>query len=53
MAVKHMPTGVTHKGNSGEKTGCGIGTNASTNKHKDHWIASSQKIICDKASGKD
>jgi len=48
MAVKHMPTGVTHKGNRGGTTGCGIDTSSNTNNHKDHWVASSQKITCDK-----
>jgi len=53
MAVKHMPTGVTHKGNRGGTTGCGIDTSTNINNHKDHWVASSQKITCDKNDCKD
>ncbi len=42
MAVKHKPTGVVHKGNKGDKTGCG----ADTQKNDDHWALSLQQITC-------
>lgn len=44
MAVKHIPTGVIHRGTKGGKTCCG----ADTNKNYDHWVSSSQRITCNK-----
>jgi hypothetical protein len=44
MAVKHIPTGITHKGNKGDQTGCGF----DTKKSSDHWVDSHSKITCDK-----
>lgn len=44
MAVKHIPTGVVHKGARGGNTGCGT----DTKKHSDHWQNSHERITCDK-----
>lgn len=44
MAVKHVPTGIVHSGSKGSSTGCGF----STKENPSHWVASSQKITCDK-----
>ena len=44
MAVKHVPTGVVHKGVKGGKTGCGVDTGKNTS----HWESTSLKITCDK-----
>lgn len=44
MAVKHIPTGVVHKGTKGRFTGCG----SDTKKNPSHWVSSSQGITCDK-----
>jgi hypothetical protein len=44
MAVKHIPTGVVHSGNKGEKTGCG----ANTKDNLSHWVNSHNKITCAK-----
>lgn len=44
MAVKHTPTNIVHKGNKGGRTGCG----SNTTDHRDHWVASSLKVTCDK-----
>ena len=44
MAVKHIPTGEVHSGTKGGTTGCG----ADTNKNSSHWVATSEKITCDK-----
>lgn len=44
MAVKHTPTGVVHQGNKGGRTGCGF----DTKDNPGHWVASHEKINCDK-----
>ena len=44
MAVKHKPTGEVHSGSKGGKTGCGF----NTREHPEHWVASSERITCDK-----
>lgn len=44
MAVKHIPTGIVHKGSSGGKTGCGFDTKQSPT----HWTSSNSNITCDK-----
>jgi len=44
MAVKHKPTGIVHQGAKGGHTGCGIDTKRNT----DHWVATSERITCDK-----
>ena len=44
MAVKHLPTGVIHKGTKGGKTGCGT----NTKDNPSHWVSSSQRITCTK-----
>ena len=44
MAVKHTPTNEVHSGSKGGTTGCGV----DTTKHASHWVASSERITCDK-----
>lgn len=44
MAVKHTPTGIVHKGAKGVKTGCGFDTRELSH----HWVATAEKITCDK-----
>jgi len=44
MAVKHVPTGVVHRGNRTGKTGCGI----DTNENPDDWLTTVERITCDK-----
>ncbi|WP_262694957.1 hypothetical protein [Kordiimonas aquimaris] len=44
MAVKHKPTNEVHQGTKGGVTGCGF----DTRKNADHWVASSEKITCEK-----
>lgn len=44
MAVKHTPTGVVHKGNKGGKTGCGTDTRDNSS----HWVATTERVTCDK-----
>jgi hypothetical protein len=44
MAVKHLSTGVVHKGHKGGTTGCGF----NTNEHPTHWENTTEKITCNK-----
>ena len=44
MAVKHTPTAEVHKGSKGGTTGCGISTTANSS----HWVASNEKITCNR-----
>ena len=44
MVVKHIPTGIVHKGRKGGLTGCGF----NTKEHLNHWINSYEKISCEK-----
>ncbi|MCK2043327.1 hypothetical protein KZO83_11515 [Chromohalobacter sp. TMW 2.2308] len=44
MAVKHKETGEVHRGSKGGHTGCGF----DTTKKPDHWVASSERINCEK-----
>lgn len=44
MAVKHTPTNEVHKGFKNGTTGCGV----DTRKNSNHWVASYEKITCDK-----
>lgn len=44
MAVKHVPTGIVHKGSKGGTTECGF----DTKKEATHRVESHSKINCDK-----
>lgn len=44
MAVKHVPTGIVHKGAKGGQTGCGFNTRDNSS----HWLNTLEKITCDK-----
>ncbi|WP_170111695.1 hypothetical protein [Photobacterium frigidiphilum] len=44
MTVKHTPTGIVHKGTKGGTTGCRINTKVRSK----HWVASTEKVTCDK-----
>ena len=44
MAVKHKPTGVVYRGIKGSSTGCGF----DTKELPEHWVATSDRITCDK-----
>ena len=44
MAVKHIPTGVIHRGQKGSKTGCG----SDTTEHPSHWVNSTASVTCTK-----
>lgn len=44
MTVRHIPTGIAHKGSKGGKTGCGI----DTKNHSDHWVNTTGTVTCDK-----
>lgn len=44
MAVKHLPTGKVHKGQTGGTTGCGF----NTREQSTHWINTGESITCDK-----
>jgi len=44
MTVKHKVTGDIHKGNEGERTGCGFNTKDVPSQ----WINTSEKITCRK-----
>lgn len=43
VAIKHLPSGIIHKGHKGGKTGCGI----NTKRHADDWVETSKNITCD------
>lgn len=44
LAVKHIDTGVVHKGRKGGKTGCGV----DTRKKPSHWASTSSRVTCKK-----
>ncbi|MBI9011563.1 MAG: hypothetical protein JEZ08_04975 [Clostridiales bacterium] len=44
MPVKHIATGEIHKGDEGERTGCGFNTNDVPSQ----WINTKEKITCRK-----
>ena len=44
MAVKHIPTNEVHKGAKGGTTACGFNTRTNPS----HWVASYNRITCEK-----
>lgn len=44
MPVKHLPTGVVHKGYKVSITGCGFDMQA----NPDHWEDTTESITCEK-----
>lgn len=44
MAIKHIPTGIVHKGTKGGTTGCGT----DTRQNSTHWVETSERVTCDK-----
>ncbi len=44
MMLKHLPSGIVHKGKKDGTTGCGTNTKSQS----DHWIFSSQPVSCAK-----